>query len=240
MVQDNSDNNIQDNIIRGKALYFSTSQVATMLDQPDSKIRYYTNVFDDILHIEVSNKQRRYKEADIDKLRFLIELKNEGMTIKQIQEYCQEVDFDNTKEIQIKENNPLSIQTLAKALLEQQAILIEEMKKDIIESLRDEIINNNDVIKEELCLTVDQVISEKNDFLKDEMVSMVESKFKESIENQSKQLQDNFNNMSEKIIEENRKELEDLKNEIKYVSQEEINKYQEKNKGWFSKIFNKK
>jgi DNA-binding transcriptional MerR regulator len=107
MVYDNESN--KEKNIRGKALYFGTSQVADILNIPDSKVRYYTNVFDDILHIEISNKQRRYTQSDIDKMKFMIELKEEGMTIKQIQEYCQEVDFEDSKEIQIKENNPLSI-----------------------------------------------------------------------------------------------------------------------------------
>lgn len=171
LVYDNdiNENNQTDEVqIRGKALYFSTSQVANVLNQPDSKIRYYTNVFDEILNIEVSNKQRRYTEQDIDKLRFLIELKQEGMTIKQIQEYCQQVDFENSKDIQIKETNPLSIKGMAKALLEEQAKLISEMQQEIIkqqqamiDDLNERLLEREEQLKESISITVDDVISEK-------------------------------------------------------------------------------
>lgn len=175
MVYDNdtNENNQREEVqIRGKALYFSTSQVANILDQPDSKIRYYTNVFDEILNIEISNKQRRYREQDIDKLRFLIELKQEGMTIKQIQEYCQQVDFENSKDIQIKETNPLSIKSMAKALLEEQAELISNMQENIIkqqqemiENLNNMLIKRDEELKVSISITVDDVISEKmNEF----------------------------------------------------------------------------
>jgi DNA-binding transcriptional MerR regulator len=159
-INDNSQNNI-----RGKALYFSTAQVAQVLGQPDSKIRYYTTVFDDILKITISNKQRRYLESDIEKLRFIIELKSQGMTVRQIQEYCSEVDFDMEKGIQVKESSPLSIQTLAKALLEEQqkefAILKSEITDLILNKLseRDEKLKEN--IVEMVALTVDGIVEEK-------------------------------------------------------------------------------
>ena len=60
---------------RGDILNYSISQVATLLDEEDSNIRYYTNVFDNILKIEISDKELRYTNRDIDKLEFLINLK---------------------------------------------------------------------------------------------------------------------------------------------------------------------
>jgi DNA-binding transcriptional MerR regulator len=232
MVYEN--NNAKDNSIRGKALYFSTSQVANSLNISDSRVRYYTNVFDDILHVEVSNKQRRYTQIDIDKMKFMIELKEEGMTIKQIQEYCQEVNFEDSKEIQIKENNPLSIQAIAKALLEQQAILINDMKQDIIDSVISEVNkslnmqndNFNDMknsLSKEVAMTVEDV---------------VDKELKKSSENLEAKIEESYNNMGEKIISENRKELEDLKKDIRYISQDEITKFTEQSqpKGFLSNL----
>lgn len=153
--------------IRGTALYYSTNQVATILGESDSKIRYYSNVFDELLNIEISNKQRRYKQEDIDKLKFIIELKNEGMTLKQIKEYCEEVDFHNG-EISVKESNPLAIQTLAKALMEEQTKQIENLKTELFERLKEFIVSQNieqskvlENIKEEIAVTVDEVVGEK-------------------------------------------------------------------------------
>lgn len=203
-------------VIRGKALYYSTSQVANILNQSDSKIRYYTNVFDEILNIEISNKQRRYTEADIDKMRFLIELKDEGMTIKQIQEYCQQVDFENSKEIQIKENNPLSIQSLAKALLEEQSKLILEMKNELIKCHMDmmEDLNNrldirDDRLKEDISITVDNVLSDKLDNFN----SNINNKF-ESIEKElsaTKQMNEKIDHLRE-AMKERKEENEEIKN----------------------------
>lgn len=189
MVHNNdiNENNQTDEVqIRGKALYFSTSQVANVLNQPDSKIRYYTTVFDEILNIEVSNKQRRYTEQDIDRLRFLIELKQEGMTIKQIQEYCQQVDFENSKDIQIKEKNPLSIKSMAKALLEEQAKLMSEMQQEIIkqqqnmiDDLNERLIEREDQLKESISITIDDVISDKMEQISENMNDKLDSIQKE-------------------------------------------------------------
>lgn len=160
----------EDKNIRGKALYYSTLQVATILGESDSKIRYYSNVFGDILNIEISNKQRRYKQSDIDKLKFIIELKNEGMTLKQIKEYCEEVNFDENGAVIVKESNPLGIKALAQALMEEQTKQIELMKVDILEELKEFVkeqsINNEialDRIKEEISITIDDSVSEKLD-----------------------------------------------------------------------------
>lgn len=162
-----SDDTAKEKAIRGSVLYYSTSQVASVLGETDSKIRYYTKVFNDILHIEVSNKQRQYTQEDIDKLRFIIDLKNEGLTIKQIQEYCQEVDFKKG-EVTVRESNPLSIQTLAKALMEEQTKQIESLKIELFEQIKEFVVNQNleqskalESIKEDICVTVDEVVGEK-------------------------------------------------------------------------------
>lgn len=172
---------VTDKNIRGKALFYSTSQVATILDVADSKVRYYTKVFDDLLHIEISNKQRRYTDDDIEKLKFLVSLKEDGLTIKQIQEYCEEIDWDDNKGIQIKEDNPLHIQTVARALAEEQSKLMESFKADLLKTLKENMqnqysmiesfgVNLKNEIQEEVALTVDDVISDKLEQFKEEFI----------------------------------------------------------------------
>lgn len=181
--------------IRGKALYFSTSQVANILEQPDSKIRYYTTVFNDILNIEISNKQRRYTEQDIDKLRFIIKLKNEGLTIKQISEYSENVDFEGEDgKIQIKESNPLAIKTLAAALLEEQNKQLQNFKQDLLDQMDDKIKQylfsqeksyekNIKQLKQDVAITVDEIVTEHS---------------KQTLETQDKQLQSFISELNEK------------------------------------------
>lgn len=163
----NSEEKNNEKNIRGKILYYSTTQVATLLGEKDSKIRYYTKFFEDILNIETSNAQKQYTEEDINKLRYIIELKNEGMTLKQIKEFCQDVDFNEGKAI-VKESNPLSIKALAQALMEEQTKQIEIMKQDILSELKGFIEQQSsmqevalDKIKEDICISVDDSVSEK-------------------------------------------------------------------------------
>ena len=112
--------------------------------------------------------QKQYTQEDIDKLKFIIDLKNDGMTLNQIKEYCQEVDFNDTSDITLKESNPLSIQVMAKALMEEQARQIESMKVDILRELKmfiEEQSKANDSslekLREEVCVAVDDLVSER-------------------------------------------------------------------------------
>lgn len=241
----NDDNNIQNTdfeevtdeqkIIRGKSLYFSTSQVADQLNQPDSKIRYYSNVFQDILKIEISNKQRRYTEQDIEKLKFIIELKDEGMTLKQISEYCKEISFEEGTSITVKESNPLSIQAMAKALMEEQHKQMLEFKEEVINVISKQLeiqaeINkfNNEKLKEDIVeqvvITVDDVIADKLD----EQSKEIESKFQHIADENEKQFTDKWEKIEQKL----NQSLEDKKKQ--YEQEQEI----KKNKGLWDKISN--
>lgn len=164
-------------------IYYSTGQVAKMLDSTDSKVRYYSNYFDKILNLEIINKQRKFKKADIDKLKFIFELKDEGMTRDQILSYCQEVDFEEGKGIQVKESNPLSIQTLGKVLMEQQKIEFDKLKKELFERTERQIaeitkqhLDHQNKLKEslleEVSITVDDVLSDKFNSLQDSIEEM--------------------------------------------------------------------
>lgn len=124
---------------RGDLLYYSVSQVATLLNEEESEIRYYTNIFDDILKIEIVNKQLRYNNNDVDRLEFLIKLKNKGMTIKEIQEYCSELPLDEDNGVKIPENNSTSIEEMIKIMCEAQSKELEQFKNDLAK----EIIENN-------------------------------------------------------------------------------------------------
>lgn len=174
MIYDNEDELIdssKEKIIRGKPLYFSTSQVADILETSDSKVRYYTKVFDllfDEGDIVISNTQRKYTQKSIDKLKYFIELKNDGMTIKQIQEYCEAVEWDEDRGVVVKESTPLHVQMIATALMEEQNKQLTELKDNfknqMIEMMKFQVEENEKLkiqLKNELSLTVDQVVSEK-------------------------------------------------------------------------------
>lgn len=128
--------NIQDEVIiknkkRGDLLYYSLSQVATLLNEEDSNIRYYTNVFDNILKIEISDKELRYTNKDIDKIEFLINLKNKGMTIKEIQKYCEELPLNIDDILEVKENNSVSIKEILTTIIDSENEKINNLKEHL-------------------------------------------------------------------------------------------------------------
>jgi DNA-binding transcriptional MerR regulator len=145
--------------------------VAEILGESDSKVRYYTKEFDSLFDegdIEISNKQRRYTQKSIDKLKYFIELKNDGLTIKQIREYCEEVEWDENKGIVVKESTPLHVQMIATAIMEQQnkqfAELQENFNNQMLELKKFHADQNQklkDQLKNEVALRVDEVVSEK-------------------------------------------------------------------------------
>lgn len=194
----------EDNVnkgIRGSALYYSTSQVAQILNIPDSTVRYYTKVFDTILNIEVYNKQRKYTQIDIDKLKFIVGLKAENMSVKQILEYCQtENEFDSEKQIQVNDNSPLSIRILSKALMEQQQEEFKILKEELFLRMERQIFdlhnqnieyqaNIRESIVQEVATTIDESIEEH---LKSEFIDTNNtiSDLKESIKVQNEKLEE--------------------------------------------------
>lgn len=187
---------------RGDLLYYSVSQVATLLNEEESEIRYYTNIFDDILKIEIVNKQLRYNNNDVDRLEFLIKLKNKGMTIKEIQEYCSELPLDEDNVIQIPENNSTSIEEMIKIMCEAQNKQLEQFKKD----LSQEIIEKNLIEINKMTKTIMENQTNKIEELKQDVLSELKEyiaiKFDAEIERNEE--------VNKKVIE----DVEDLLTEV--------------------------
>ena len=72
---------------RGEILYYSIEQVAALLNENIDSTKYYTNIFYDLLRIEIVDKELRFTNNDVDKLESLIKFKNKGMSNKEIEEY---------------------------------------------------------------------------------------------------------------------------------------------------------
>lgn len=156
------------NTKRGDILYYSISQVANLLGEEDRSIRYYTNVFDNILKIEISNKEFTYTNNDIDKLEFLINLKNKGMTIKEIQKYCEALPLNLEELVDIKENNSLSIKEIITTI-----VGLENKELNILkENLSNKIRQDNELHMKK----IDNLISEQNnqlEFFKKDMLEEI-------------------------------------------------------------------
>lgn len=214
--------------IRGGILYYSTSQVAQMLHETPSKIRYYSDFFSDILEIETVNKQRQYTKDNIDKLRYILDLKNDGITLKQIKQFCEEVDFDKNKPI-VKETNPLGVQAIAKALMEEQSKQIMQMKEELKTELAE-------TMKHEVLEKLETFLTNQKEF---QMTGF--EVLKEDIEKRvNNSVSEKLNGVNDTIKNELNNAVADIKEylEVQYVSREEIENTNKK-KSIFERLFKK-
>jgi len=115
---------------------------------------------------------RKYTKTDIENLLFIQKLlRQDHLTIKQVEEYCMEKGFNSESGL-VDSSNPLAVQTFISAMTVEFDKRVTEMQNSIIkqqqemiDKLQQTIIDNNESLKQELSLTVDEVVTEKmNDF----------------------------------------------------------------------------
>lgn len=180
---------------RGDILYYSISQVAALLGEEDRNILYYTNIFDNILKIEISDKELRYTSGDIDKLEFLINLKNKGMTIKEIQNYCKELPLNIQDLAEIKETNSLSVKEIISTIMESESKEIHNLK----EYLADKIYENNQLSIQKI---VESIIKEQNrnfDLLRGDLLDELKRYIDYKFDIEYKTNKDLYNELSSRL-----------------------------------------
>lgn len=248
--EDITNNNFADDKdINKEPLYYSCVQVAKILEEPDSRIRYWSKVFQPLLNIPISNNVRKYTKTNIENLMFIRKLlKEDGLSIQQAFDYCSKKGFSSEEGL-IDTGNPLAIKTFISAMtdefdkkvteMQQQIILqqqemIEGLKQIIVEN-RELLIRENDILKEDLITTVDEVISERNLAIKEEISVTISdniNKFKEDFNADNKKEQEENRKLAEQTNDLLRKMLERKEEQTKDLEEKQY-------KSWFSKIFNK-
>ncbi|WP_125154470.1 helix-turn-helix domain-containing protein [Clostridium rectalis] len=169
-------------VIRGEPFFYTTSQVAQKVGLPKSTITYWTRVFKDLLDVE----NKRYRKIDIEKLKFIKKLtKEDGLTLKQVSDYCSSKGFDinEIEQSVVDSSNPLAIQTIISALSVEIDRKLNCFSNELLSKI-DEKQNKGIVIKQEMndklnetiALTVDEIISEKLDQSISEFKSYVDDK----------------------------------------------------------------
>jgi DNA-binding transcriptional MerR regulator len=237
---------------RGEILYYSIGQVADLLNENIGNIKYYTNVFDDLLKIEIVDKELRYTNNDVDKLEFLIRLKNRGMTLKEIQDYYNKLPLNDT-EVQHQESNLLSVEELIDSIKEEQQIQFNNFKVQLLNDTR----NANSLYLQNITSTIIEAQNKSlNEFKQDLFIEIKEylnSKFddineinrnlhnnlianttefmSEKIDSKNEELklnlQNDFSTFAESCLDNNErliKEVKDFKRVINdaYIIQQEI------------------
>lgn len=247
---------------RGEILHYTISQVANLLEQEESSILYFTNVFDDILNIKISDKELIYTDKDIDKLEFLINLKNKGLTIKEIQKYCEELSLDNDEIVVPRENTSVSVSDIFETVSKSQAEQFEKLK----EFFSNKIDENNELlsqkivklveeqqqtqfskIKEEILSDVKEFINSKfdggnnsNASLGDEVYEKIDELISEKLSLEGN-IKSEFEKLSEMYISREQNIIDEVKKfhqviEQAYYIQQEVDKEKEKT-GFLSRIF---
>lgn len=237
------DSNMFDKEINGSPIYYTRSQVSKILDEPADTISYWSRIFGKYLNIAISNKNRVYTKKNIEQLKFIKKLKREdGLTTKQIEEYCSEKGF--TEDGLIDQSKPLAIKVVTEALLDEMNTQLTEFKKDITKQVAEiliesqkQLLQNNQIvlnnIKDEICVTVDEVVSDKID----EKIKDINSSIKETIKEQ----QDEFINKLDKKEEEANKRLLEIDIKLKKSLEDQQQLYNklenEKKQSFWNKFF---
>lgn len=250
---------------RGEILYYSIDQVADLLNESADNIKYYTNIFDDILKIEILDKELRYKNNDIDKLELLIKLKNRDMSIKEIYEYYNKLPL-NDSELQYSEGNLLSVEELINLIKENQQAQLNDFKSQLINDIQNVnslYLNNissmiiesqnkkinelkNDLSKDitEYLNNKFEKINEVNNNLHNKMISDTKEFISSKIDNKNEELTLNFKSGFDQFTELSSNNNERLINEVKsfkrvmedaYYTKCEV-EMENSNKGFFERL----
>jgi DNA-binding transcriptional MerR regulator len=229
--EDGNVENQNERIIRGEPLFYTTTQVASLIMVEPSTVRYWTKRFENLLNIEISNRNKQYKKSDIEKLKFIKKLAYEdNLTLQQIEDYCSTKGFDinNIEKGIIDASNPLAIQTFISAVtvemekkLNEFAISLLEKVEDTHKSYLNKQQDLNDKLHEDIVTTVDEVVSEKLDSKFDEKLDKLQS-YIDQRELQAKERDQEIIDTLKQSMEERKRINEQLE--------------QEKSKSWWDKI----
>lgn len=251
---------------RGEILYYSIEQVAALLNESIDNIKYYTNIFYDLLRIEIVDKELHFTNNDVDKLESLIKFKNKGMSNKEIEEYFSKLPL-NDGDAKNKENNLLSVEELIDSIKIEQELYFKDFKTQLLNDIQAsnllylqnitytfiEAQNKNIIeIKKDLSKEIKQYIdlkipniNEVNISLHEKLIENTNKIISEKLDNKNEEirlsLQNDFNNfvkLSSNNEEALIKEVKDFKAVIKnaYYIESEVSEDNSKISFW-KKLF---
>lgn len=251
---------------RGEILYYSMSQVADLLNEDVGNIKYYTNIFDNLLKIEIIDKELRYTNDDIDNLEFLIKLKNRGMSLKEIQEYYSKLPL-NDNEVQHLGSNLLSVEELTDSIKKEQQIQFDNFKNELnndiknanllyVENITSAIIDAQNKsldkfkkdlfkeIKEYLDSKFDKINEINLDFHKrfvDDITKFIAEKIDSKNEELKSDLQSDFKIFSKSTLTNSERLIKEVKGFKKVIENAYYTQYQvdmdNANAGFFNRLF---
>jgi DNA-binding transcriptional MerR regulator len=235
---------IQHKNINKEPLYYTRVQVASILKVKESTVSYWSKEFQPLLKLKIINMTRKYTKQDIQNLMFIQKLlKEDGLTIQQAFDYCSEKGFNNEKGL-IDQQNPLAIQTFISAMTVEFDKKVAEMQDNIIkkhyemkESLEKIVLKNNEKLKKEMCLTLDETVTEKMNEFKDDNIKST-NELKKQMVNIFDELDRKSEERDLKLVEKLRDDIKDAKIKALELEIEELKSNQ--HQGFFERMFSKK
>ncbi|QPW62045.1 MerR family transcriptional regulator [Clostridium botulinum] len=222
-------------------LTYKTPEVAEILNENESTIRYWCDCFSDYIHIEREGRNRKFTKENIDDLAYTRDLlKKERLTIKQAQKRWEDLKRNpssSTKVASIRE-----IPSQNEDILNEQALLkLEEIKKQF---LKDISIQINNTISEQLSVALNshnEALERTQSELKDYISATIEDKLEANMDNLKAHINTATENTNKEIEKVYNKDIELVNNLKKHMEErrkqnEEQNKEQDK-KGFFRKLF---
>lgn len=202
---------------RGEILYYSTDQVADLLNENISNIKYYTNIFYDLLRIDIVDKELRFTNNDINKLESLIKFKNKGMTTKEIEIYFNKLPSSD-KEIKNIETNLLSVEELIDSIKKEQELHLNDFKVNLLKDMQESNTLYLKSISSEIIDAQNKLLIELKRDLSIEIKEYINSKIDDvtnmNIELNNKFIENTNNLISEKISEKNHQLKTSLQNDF--------------------------
>lgn len=197
------------NETKNEQMFYTCKQVSIRTGLSESTIRYYCKVFNDLLDVKVGLRNE-YTETTINNLLFIKQLTQEGMTLKQIKQYCAKNGF-NTDRTQLDTQNPLEVKVVMKAIMEEFNGRIEE--------INDNIDHNNNEFQTAIAKFLIEYTDELTKNVQNTVISSVESimgdKVSEVLED-NKKLMESYTTLQNdiKTILDNQKAIKDENEQI--------------------------
>lgn len=205
---------------RGEILYYSIDQVADLLNENISNIKYYTNIFDDLLKIEIVAKELRYTNSDVDKLEFLVKLKNKGLSLKEIQNYYNKLPLNDT-EIECSASNLLSVEELIDSIKEAQRIQLDNFKAELINDIQ----NTNLLYLQNITSTILEVQNKSINKIKQDLSKEIKDLINSKFDNIYKINKSSHNELIINTTEFLSKKIDDKNDELKFNLQNDFNTF---------------
>lgn len=205
------------NETKNEQMFYTCKQVSIRTGLSESTVRYYCKYFDELLDVKVGLRNE-YTETTINNLLFIKKLTEEGLTLKQIKQYCSENGFDNNDCIKLDTQNPLEVKVVMKAIVEE--------FNDRIDSINDNVNHNYQNLQtaignflidytQELTKTVQNTVNKSIESIVSDKVSEVLEDNKKLMEGYSK-LQNDIKTIldNQKAIKDENEQIHDLQKRL--------------------------